>query len=276
MAYQARLIAHAAKVAEISKKLDDGRLSVASRKKLQDEMNAVKKAKPKHFDHLETAAAYHILKGYNSSRPAALHVTDVRQWRKVIAVGPLTNAMRGGKAKSKRSAPAAPAGDASAATAAPAEEMPAKKILRAAVYSKAPDGEVPWPSSRLAGSHRLGWHPKGSRSTRCDHPGCSEIEKTATAPSETQSSTASSPRRAAMPPPPPRTGGRSTGGSSATSRAPSPTPSDASSSCSTASTSRTVTKMYCMDCYDPSNTRTMNFHAECWNIWHGLCDQCPT
>jgi len=29
-----------------------------------------------------------------------------------------------------------------------------------------------------------------------------------------------------------------------------------------------------MDCYDPSNTRPMNFHAECWNLWHGLCVDC--
>ena len=31
------------------------------------------------------------------------------------------------------------------------------------------------------------------------------------------------------------------------------------------------TKIYCAHCYDPSNTRCMNFHAECWNIWHGQC-----
>ena len=62
MPYLARLIAHAAKVREIEKKLEDGRISEANRKALQEEKKAVVKAKPNHFDHLETAAAYRILK----------------------------------------------------------------------------------------------------------------------------------------------------------------------------------------------------------------------
>ena len=30
------------------------------------------------------------------------------------------------------------------------------------------------------------------------------------------------------------------------------------------------TKLFCMTCMDAKNQRAMNFHAECWNAWHGL------
>ena len=206
-------------------------------------------------------------------RPAALHLTDIKQWRKALAAGPLTNAVRGGKPKGKRSA--SPAKGAPSAGASTEPEAP-RKVLRAAMYSPKPDGPVPWPPTRLRGSHRLGWHPTGSRSTNCDYPGCCDVEKTCDNKEKMQAgsaggrSTASTPDRTTMPPPPPR----SSGGGSSSSRAPSPTPSDASSCCSTTSTRGGVTKMYCKDCYDPSDTRPMNFHAECWNLWHSLCDEC--
>ena len=208
-------------------------------------------------------------------RPAALHIADVRQWRKALEAGPLTNAKRGGKAKGKR--PASPAKGASSSVS----DAP-KKISRASAYSKDPKGEVAWPPSRCVGRHRLGWHETGSRNTKCDYPCCLEVDKTIDKKDDGSSTPAgpSTPRGRAMPPPPPRSGGScSTGaGASATSsRAPSPAPSETSSTCSTASTrGHGVTKMYCLDCYDPSNARPMNFHAECWNLWHGRCDECDT
>ena len=196
-------------------------------------------------------------------RPEALHLTDVKQWRKALLAGALTNAVRGGKAKSKR--PMSPAKDASSAAAM---EDPPKKILRAALYSSDPNGQVPWPPSRLRCPRAMGWHKKGSRSTYCDYPLCALVSKTATSAAD-DSEGVSAPG----------------GSSAASSRCPSPAPSNASSSWSTGLARGGVTKLYCLDCYDPSNTRPMNFHAECWNLWHGLrhgpgnpepaCATCP-
>lgn len=199
-------------------------------------------------------------------RPAALHLTaSVRQWRKALEAGPLTNAKRGGKAKGKRTMAAAAAATADAAADASSAPAETPKKFRASMYSRVPDGDVPWPSCRLnrGMGHRLGWHGTGSRNTYCDYPLCNSVEKTCTR-------AAVSPADAAnMPPPPPRfSGASSTAGSS---RAPSPAPSDASSACSTASTRGAIAKTFCMDCYDPSGTRPMNLHAECWCLWHGLC-----
>jgi hypothetical protein len=27
-----------------------------------------------------------------------------------------------------------------------------------------------------------------------------------------------------------------------------------------------------LNCFDPAGKRPMNFHEECWNKWHGLCE----
>ena len=139
MAFQARVRAWLAKLAEIANSLKDGRLSAASRTKLQAEMKAVKAKKPSHFEHLEVAAAYHIIKGYNSIRPEALHLNDVKQWRRALEAGPLTNAKRGGKPKGKRPAPASNAASASAASADP------PKRIRGTMFSRQADGDVAWP-----------------------------------------------------------------------------------------------------------------------------------
>jgi hypothetical protein len=29
-----------------------------------------------------------------------------------------------------------------------------------------------------------------------------------------------------------------------------------------------------LDCFDPSNTRNVHLHPDCWNLWHGLCGSC--
>ena len=201
--------------------------------------------------------------------PAANHLTDAKQdWRRALDGGPLTNANRGGKAKAKKR-PISPAkGAASASSQAP------PKYIRGTQYSKDKDGPVPWPPARLVRRCRLGWHPPGSANKLCDHPNCREIAKTVDAAKSSWDSTpAKSPRAQAMPPPPPRSG--SSAGTS--SRAPSPAPSDASSTTSTVTGSSrgTATKMFCKDCYDASNSRPMNFHAECFNDWHGT-ELCPT
>ena len=269
MAFQARVRAWLAKLAEIANSLKDGRLSAASRTKLQAEMKAVKAKKPSHFEHLEVATAYHIIQGYNSTRPEALHLNDVKQWHQALEAGPLTNAKRGGKPKGKRPARATNAASASGASADP------PKRIRGTTFSRQADGDVAWPPSRLVGKHRLGWHETGTKNTHCDYPLCNEVEKTCTrAPSS--SADASTPRRAAMPPPYPRSRapGSATSADSSRARTPSPAPSDTSSTCSTASMRGSVAKMFCRDCYDASNSRPMSLHAECWNLWHGLCDAC--
>ena len=153
--------------------------------------------------------------------------------------------------------------------------------MRAALYSKDPKGDIPWPPMRSMGRHPIAWHETGSKNTHCDYPGCADLEKTCTRQPAGGAGAASTPKPPRMPPPPSRGKGKgkgaeaqtpSTGGSA---RAPSPAPSDASSTCSTATTRGTATKMYCKACYDASNSRCMNFHAECWNAWHELeCDTC--
>lgn len=34
------------------------------------------------------------------------------------------------------------------------------------------------------------------------------------------------------------------------------------------------TPICCLDCFDPSNTRNVHLHPDCWNLWHGLCGSC--
>lgn len=213
---------------------------------------------------------------YNSTRPADVHLTDVKQWRQALQYGPLSNAKRGGKAKgSKRSVSPVKEG-----VAGPSSAGEGPKRVRGTLYSKAPDGDVPWPPMRLTGRHPIGWHEKGVKNTYCDYPGCNALEKTCTRDSAGGAAAATTPRPPMMPPPAARGKGGSkgaqktpsTGGSA---RAPSPTPSDTSSTCSTASQRGTVAKMYCKACRDASNSRPMNFHAECYNAWHELeCDVC--
>ena len=47
----------------------------------------------------------------------------------------------------------------------------------------------------------------------------------------------------------------------------------ASSDASTASQRLSRTKLFCTACYDAHNARPINFHAECFNAWHGLCHE---
>ena len=203
-------------------------------------------------------------------RPVALHLTDVKQWRQALQHGPLTNAKRGVKAKAKRAASPAKGGASSDAGSSSSTVAPPKKIVRGTMYAKKPDGEPPWPPMRLNGRHPIGWHESGSRNTLCDYPCCNDLKKASERKPAGESGT-STPKPGSMPPPPPR--GKKTPSAGGSDRAPSPAPSDASSNASTASTRGGATKMFCKTCYDASNSRPMNFHAECWNAWHGL-DEC--
>jgi len=47
--------------------------------------------------------------------------------------------------------------------------------------------------------------------------------------------------------------------------------SPAGSEDSTSSNRGGCCKLYCESCFDPTNTRCMNFHPICYNKWHGLC-----
>ena len=57
-------------------------------------------------------------------------------------------------------------------------------------------------------------------------------------------------------------------------RDPSPAGSEGSNDSNASQKGRT--KLYCFDCYDPSGARCMNFHVDCWNKWHGLCQPVPS
>ena len=137
-----------------------------------------------------------------------------------------------------------------------------------------PLSRAPWPHPRPRHAPTAP-QPRpllAARNKHCDFPLCN-VGKEDDEGGEAEVAT---PSQISMPPPPPRSSQPSTGGSSFAPRAPSPAPSNASSTSTTASTvrGRAQTKIFCKDCYDASNTRPMNFHAPCWNAWHGLCAEC--
>ena len=59
----------------------------------------------------------------------------------------------------------------------------------------------------------------------------------------------------------------------AAARDPSPVPSD-DSQASESKGKAGRTPICCLDCFDPSNTRNVHLHPDCWNLWHGLCGSC--
>ena len=61
-AHQARLIAYEKALAEVDRKLTDGRLGADSRAELESLKKEMKRKKPNHFDHIEACCAYLILK----------------------------------------------------------------------------------------------------------------------------------------------------------------------------------------------------------------------
>lgn len=103
-----------------------------------------------------------------------------------------------------------------------------------------------WPGSRLNGKHLLGWHDTGDH--HCDYPAC--VMKNA--------SYVKAPRLESHP--------GSRGGDA--------TPLGLREFCIGESSDKRPgrTKIYCRNCVDSSGRRPMNFHAECWNKWHGLLD----
>jgi hypothetical protein len=280
-------------VARLDDLLAKPRLAAARKQELDKAVLVVKRGKVSHFDFIEDVVAYHIMKvvpqrfayysravhevttvapslacaqGYNTMRPPDLQISSTRQWRVILEMGPLTNAKRG-KKKQRTS----PRGKSKAGSDAEAMPPPpprnSKKRVRASKYSIEKTGDVPWPTARLTGRHRLGHHEKGSKNTYCDYPGCEVNAFSSNAPTQgaegltTPTGAASSKARKAS---------RSSG--TGASRDPSP----AGSQDSVASSSKAgAVKIFCRDCFDPTNTRPMNFHADCWNMWHGLCDECP-
>ena len=249
------------------------------KKELEGKKKELSRKEPNHFDCLEDCAVYHVMKAYNSTRPAEAHVTSTREWRKVMVR--LTNAKR--DAKPRRVSPRGPkpSRDASASESSTGS----KKRVRAKKYSDKPDGEVPWPASRKTpGAHRIGWHGTGGGDHFCDFPGCRTVNaRNGIQPGPAAKKAAKGGAAGAMP------SGVAAGAAGSTlftlpkgftvrpvvpkakaSRAASPTPSDAISN---ASQRAGRCKMYCLDCYDASNARQMNFHADCWNAWHALCHE---
>lgn len=207
------------------------------------------------------------------------------QWRTVVAYGRLTNAKRvalkeAGKSKASRSparrgqsgeASSSAAGSSAAQGEQQGEQRGRKRASRAGRYSAEPKGPVPWPAARLVGKHRLGWNDTGS-ATYCDYPLCN-IVNASWVPQ-------------AMPPPPPKQPAaskrkKSTVGPptlAALAAAddsdvcpPAGSQSDAASESSRASNRlQTRTKIFCKDCLDANQVRCMNFHADCYNKWHGF------
>ena len=140
-------------------------------------------------------------------------------------------------------------------------------------------------------AHGIGWHGTGGNHF-CDYPGCrirstvndkplpaasSSKKKAAkhggtatpggSAAASSKSTPASLPSGYTVRPMLPTTKGKATA-----PRDPSPAPSDASSN---GSERGGRVKMFCLECYDASNARPMNFHADCWNKWHSIdCITC--
>ena len=131
------------------------------------------------------------------------------------------------------------------------------KRVRAHKWHLLPGGDLetsesPWPSSRLSGRHAIGEH---IGQHFCDYPQChlrpqvpSKADKEAPAP-----------------------GSASKRGAHA-----SETASNVSETASEVGKRSGRVKLYCMTCKDPSGARNMNFHADCFNRWHGdaECLQC--
>ena len=37
---------------------------------------------------------------------------------------------------------------------------------------------------------------------------------------------------------------------------------------------RSRAQLTCETCWDPKYVRNLSFHIPCWNVWHGLCEEC--
>jgi hypothetical protein len=208
---------------------------------------------------------------------------DPAQWRTALSVGPLSNAQRGGKKKkSKASAVGASAEDddegAGGGEQSGAGSSGQKKRGRARPYSVEPDGkdgQPAWPSYRLVGKHRVGWHADSKSQHFCDYPGCDLVHTSYVAKQPKAAPAAGGGRGKGK-----GSGGRGKGKASAPASGigrrddDDDAVSEAGSVGSTGSQGRSRTKLYCLDCYDANNNRPMNFHADCWNRWHGLCPPC--
>lgn len=104
-----------------------------------------------------------------------------------------------------------------------------------------------WPASRLVGKHELGSHGSCKVAHFCDLPTCVLMRP-----------------KHRMPSPPPRRGrGRGRGGAETPSPVPYVTVDGSGGNF------RARTTLYCKECKDASGVRNLNFHPECWNIWHG-------
>ena len=261
LSYQDYLLRFNETIAEIDDELSRPRLAASHKQELAAKKKKALQSKWSHFDWIEDIAGYHVICAYNHSRPEDRHLTSTRQWRRALEGGPRTNAKK--KRSSPRVQPTAAAGGSQS-----------KKRGRATFYSRQSNGEVAWPTERLVGKHRLGWHDLGGNHF-CDHPQCTLKHKQGAKV------------QAATPTPAGNKAAKGSGSivtplanlpSGLTCRPTLPkgkgkAPSDAGSdeSCGSARAGRT--KLFCFDCYDPSGTRCMNFHVDCWNRWHGLCHE---
>ena len=231
-----------------------------------------------------------LSQAYNYTAPAALQLDDPRQWRKALEAGPRSNAKSSKRPKARAAQRTSPRPKTQADSAASAS-MAGTKRVRATMYRIDPnDPDLPWPPSRHTGYHRLAEHTDGGKHL-CDYPGCSVDNKAGSKALKTPAAAGRGGKggrgrgrghASFMSPPSGR--GRGSGSSlppgltarpqiPSTAARPARDSSPAGSASSDGSQAgRSRTKLFCMDCYDPSNTRPMNFHPECWTKWH--CPQC--
>jgi hypothetical protein len=254
-----------ADLAELERKLAAPRLAARNKAALQAEKQALYRKEVSHFDFLEAVCGYHIIMAYNSRHEPADHLTSPTQWRTAIAGGPLTNA-KTKRASQRKKARTNAAGAASSSVPA-GDPAQAQRRVRGGKYSKDPDGDVPWPASRMwnAGKHNVG--TPGSNNY-CDYPRCPSLRRLDFGTPQQPAAAATTPlgrgltARPVLPP-----GSRKR---AVDPRAPSPAGSDSSTASDTIRASRC--KICCLNCFDPAGKRPMNFHEECWNKWHGLCE----
>ena len=274
LAFKVYLIRHNEELAAARAVLDGPRLAASRKLALEKDYKTLVRSKVSHFCFLEDIVGYQIImvcvpvllhtqcsthheafwQAYNSLiGPGVEVLLSPDQWRTALTLHlwPRTNKpLPGtGKGKAKSKGLGDSCGNASGGSSA------AGKRVRASKYPLLPTGNPHWPERRsyLCGKHPVGWHELGTGMHTCDFPQCHLSDLTTAS-----TSTLKTPKRASS------SHAQTTPGSS---RATSETGSETGSE---SGMSSVRVKMFCKVCLDPTGSRSMNFHADCWNRWHGI------
>lgn len=218
--------------------------------------------------------------------PTSKHISDWKQWQVVVDAGRLTNAQW---PKKKKSSSAAGSSSEDAQCGDCDDDKGERGLIgkrqraRAWPFNK-DDANNPWPEARFRGRHDIAFHNDGSQHL-CDYPQCNLVHTSWVPPPAASKSSKKKAKIPALPQgltarpnlaalhtaatPPTAKGGGKAKAKAPDPRASSPAPSDDSNaSGSSASGKKSRTRLYCLNCFDVSRARCMNFHPECYNKWH--------